>query len=779
MWGFFLVRQIMSVHRPHMINPHQDEALPYVYHLQQMANTHYYLLDNWLTHQASPRILVTGASSWMGRYILNILTYFLDFCEILAIDTLDTVDYLSLERYKNVHYQKLEQKFSDMQSIILSYHPNLIFHCDYVWTIQEKNISRIYEKNVWQIDVLCSAAKQAGVQKIILFSDSCIYGYSKEIVTESSKLQPILALGKSFAEAEKIAESYHQEHQLEIYHLRLAPLYGALIPHGIMLLARLVLEGFVLGPIENMPEKISILSGHDFALASLLLSLAPFLKNRIFQISTADLSMKELIDTIAQNMPYQKFLGFSTRLADIMKLGYQSSITIPEVWERRLSQYSEHTTRFLNQLRSEKHVPLFHRDTFEYFHSLTVFSKKLWNDSIEWMPTFSLDEILQSVQYALKHGWNMWERIPRPESEKLFSLFDDLTQITDSLEDYIPQEQEEAVFLKIPLFSFEIDRKSLWILFERIWSFIGIFFSTQKQMTASGNFYKIFPTISTSFLNIVRYENEKAKRLYPNDPQEQLYWLTNRIGGINHARMKKYIYIFILSEVLKMAYSKLEQYAPLIALLPEKQYGILIHTDIGDIGVILTVENNRLNTYFARNEVDLLSKSLHFDKKLSEFQKMNKLHIALGITLEKLLKDISSRTPLKNIRKGIGSDYIISNSLEYYNLVGNAVSQTQVSSYFFYDAQNRVLFGIEYKDRKWVMISNEYIAMIMNLYESFQDYKKIVHIIHESTQKNIVFLNIKTVKRILSGLISPSKIQKIVLKLLMHSRATTKKFLQK
>ena len=91
----------------------------------------------------------------------------------------------------------------------------------------------------------------------------------------------------------------------------------------------------------------------------------------------------------------------------------------------------------------------------------------------------------------------------------------------------------------------------------------------KNKVNANLNYTKIFSHFKQNILNIIRYENENAKRRYPNNPQEQRYWISNRIGGVNHARVKKYIYIFILEELLLSTYQKYRQYHPLIQLLPE------------------------------------------------------------------------------------------------------------------------------------------------------------------------------------------------------------------
>ncbi|HPY74272.1 MAG TPA: NAD(P)-dependent oxidoreductase [Planctomycetota bacterium] len=749
-------------------NEYLDPELDYIYNLEKLNTTHFYLQNNWLSQLNPPRILVTGAHSWMAHYILYLLTYYSNHPKILGIDTTTKPEYLTTPRYQKVEYTPLQDKFKDLQETIQTFQPHLIFHCDYIWNIQEKNITKLYETNVWQVDLLCQAAKKANVQRIICYTDSTIY-YPHSTI-ETVPTTPYLSLGKSFRDAEKITEQYHSLDELQIYHLRLAPMYGPNVPHGIMLLARLIIEGLLLGPIGNMPEKISLLHAYDFALASYFIALAPVISHRILNVAAPSLPLKQLLDTIAKNTPRKKILGITTSIANILRLGYQSEITIPSTWNQCISQYSEHSTRLLNQLRFHKHIPLLHKDTNTYIQTLPEFNTKKWNDNIAWQPKYNQDELLHSIQYALQHTWNMKETIERPEIHQIYPLIDELTKLTDSLENYTPQENEEPQFLTIPLYNFQIDRKSLWILLDRTWNFVRNYIFQKNKVNANLNYTKIFSHFKQNILNIIRYENENAKRRYPNNPQEQRYWISNRIGGVNHARVKKYIYIFILEELLLSTYQKYRQYHPLIQLLPEKNFGILIHSDIGDIAIHLIIKDNQLVPYFARTEIESIPKTYDFQKRLQEYHKINKLHLTVGLDLDKFLYHLTTPNPLKTIYQNIGKDYILSQSPDYYKLLGQAINKTEITTYLFTNQNRKIQFGIQLQDKKWVMMTEEYIQMINTLYENISNQNQVIDIIQKTTNTQITFFKIQTIRKLISGIITPTKIKKIIIKLLIQSK---------
>ena len=750
-------------------NPYQDSNLGFCCDFDALAERLFYLRTNWLFENEGARILVTGARQWIGHHLLHILTQKLNFAEILAVDSVKLPDYLKMGRYKQVRYVSLSRKFQELQTLIGTFKPALIFHCDGVWNPNEQNTNKIYETNVCQTEILCQAAAQAHVKRIIFFSDSLIYGAGQEIVFEDHPLQPITFLGHSFAESEKIAQEYHDTQAIECYHLRFAPLYGPLISTGIMMLARLVANGLLLGFPQGMPKETSLVSGHDLALAAFLTAIAPKPNYRVFNVCSPKIETQQIIEKICALTPKQKILGIKTRLAEIIQFGYQDKVMLPRPWLEFMTSFYENSHDFLNQLRFVPQEAFISRALTTSLMSWRVMSSKRLADMLGWTPPVAWKQLEASLPIRNEAKENKHDKLPSHKAlPSLVSLFDGVAQLMDAIDGYRSDHTSSYQSLSIPLLELEMDSKSLWILMERSWS---IFWFSALNWRGNGNKINIFqflPMVAESILNLIRYEQDKACRLYPGDLKKQIDWLTLKIGELKGNKLRYYLNILIFCELISYAKEQLNHYKPLVQLLPEKNYGLLIVTEIGDVGVVLRVKQGQILIDFPRKQVDTLQHKGSFSRRLKEFQKMAKLHIVLGIRWETFLRDLLKGTIIESFRESFGRDYILSGTTDHYPMIARAVQKSNINTYLFLDKSNHAICGIRLRGRSMKMLSQDYLATINEMIDQWQDHKEVVQILSLTSQgeEEIAFFRVKTIRRLLGGMITPSRIHKLILKLL-------------
>ena len=67
-------------------------------------------------------------------------------------------------------------------------------------------------------------------------------------------------------------------------------------------------------------------------------------------------------------------------------------------------------------------------------------------------------------------------------------------------------------------------------------------------------------------------------------------------------------------------------------------------------------------------------------------------------------------------------------------------------------------------------MTEEYIQMINTLYENISNQNQVIDIIQKTTNTQITFFKIQTIRKLISGIITPTKIKKIIIKLLIQSK---------
>jgi hypothetical protein len=238
--------------------------------------------------------------------------------------------------------------------------------------------------------------------------------------------------------------------------------------------------------------------------------------------------------------------------------------------------------------------------------------------------------------------------------------------------------------------------------------------------------------------------------------------------------------VFGLSYLIQDAYRWCQEHQALLQLLPEKNYGIFLADERGDIGVVFQVKAGKVNVSFPRKQVDGLSQFDYLGRRLAEFKRQSHLHITLGCRLKRFLGDTLSSSVGKEFWARWGTEYLLAESNDSYKWLGGAFQGSRKNLFLFLDLSQKVAFGVRCTHNRIGMLPDTFIEMANLLLDQAESPKEAAAMLRSASNgvEEAVFVKIVTVKRVLEGMLAPSKIQKIVLRLLeraMESKASEDK----
>lgn len=749
-----------------------DPDLPFNHDLNALTERVFYLRQPWLRQLSEPKIVVTGASGWLGRYLLHAITAQRGVAEIVALDIAPQPAYLAQPRYREVRYRRLSNRNQELREVITSLRPQLIFHADYLWDLYRQDPLRLHEINVGGTQNVCEAASEAETRRLLVFADATLFAPAADAMNETAPVDCELPLPQSLYQAEQIALSYHRPGKTEVYSLRAPALYGPLIPTGLMLLAYLIAEGVLLGLPQRAPEIISTLSGHELALAAWLLALAPDPGHQVFHVSEGSVALRRCVEQMSVSLPREKILGIPSRLADIMKIGYQGEIDMPQPVFQTLATLSMHATDFLNQLRFTRKRPLFHPDIAGYVCRLPWISGKRFVDTIGWQPAAPLSWLPSTLAHVARSGWESVFPVCRqsclsPQVQETIAIMDGVRELVAATIAFADH-PEQVTSRRLPLADIEVDTKTLWLLAEEGWN---QFLLALLKSETSEDFATLWPLWASSLgqeiLTLIRYEHNYAQRLFPDDVPAQLKWLTRQLGGLNLKKIREYVMCAGLSYLLREIGNWCRQYQALAELLPDKSCGLFLADERGDIGVVLQARAGDVKIMFPRQEIEKLSRADYFPRRLAEFKRELHLHAAIGGRLKCFLSDMFSDAPGKSFMAHLGSDYLVAENSEYYSLIGRTLHGSKKNLFLFMRKSGQVDFAVRSQAGKINMLSHEEIVTVNRLLAVMPE-SMVIDALREASQgrEQAVFLKIATVKKLLDGIVSPSRLHKVVLHVL-------------
>jgi GlcNAc-P-P-Und epimerase len=149
--------------------------------------------------------VVFGGSGFIGMHLLRTLKQDGRFNEIKSIDITQPYEILDGVTYEIFDARKI-------LPLHLANKDSVIFNLTALRTFPGHSDEEYFETNVGTTERIIELAKSVGSKKIIFTSTMSVYGTGEDPKSESSAIDPSNAYGKSKVEAEKLHQSWLEEH---------------------------------------------------------------------------------------------------------------------------------------------------------------------------------------------------------------------------------------------------------------------------------------------------------------------------------------------------------------------------------------------------------------------------------------------------------------------------------------------------------------------------------------------------------------------------------------
>lgn len=723
------------------------------YKLEEVANELEYVKNAEFWEQTRP-IVIIGNDNWLTRYLLHFFTEYKHRTPIVLI-TFSKPHFCQEDRYKSVDVVDIEN-MKDLASLLVKFSPMTVFYSDYERNIAESNFAKLYTKNVLQVEKICQTLSSLPPSRLILFSDNCVYGTGQG--NEDEVAVPTTPLAKSFEEMEQVSSLYHNSKDLEVYCLRLAPVYGVGVNDGLMKLMYLFANGYFLGTIEGI-EEISVLNASDAILVAFLVMVAPKPGYQIFNVTDGTISFHLLLRFLDEKIPKKKLLGLDCKLANVLGVGYQSQIAVSQDTFRYLCGFFEYSNDFINQLRFQQKKSALNENIADYILSLSAMSNKRLKNMLGWAPENDVKiSIAQVISWCEDNDWSYFKRVQKYDDytkNTLLPVYDNAANIAKELASYAKMIEKNNEYLDLQILDLPkiyIDVQSLHIFFQEVWnsvpSIVGK--SGKKQFIP-----ELLPEILQTVVQILRYEHSVVEREFPLNTSQQIFTLTQKLGEFSPKTVRFYCHLAILSKAFLWLNQHMGVCNELLQIVPDKNVGIFIQSDLGDIALKIKIKNNKITISSFRKEIDSFPRAWNLEKKLQEFKKSANLYLTLGFYLKPLLRDSLASDFVKRVLYNLGKYYFIQ-ELErgYIDALVKKVSHESMNTYYlFIDNDPQVKLGFAITHKKISKVSSSFLAMVNELMKASDDLEQLSQLLESQTSRRekYVFLRIRTVKKLLSS----------------------------
>ncbi|WP_372368420.1 hypothetical protein [Candidatus Uabimicrobium sp. HlEnr_7] len=724
------------------------------YKLKEISSELEYIKNSAFWHEQERPIIIVGNDNWLTHYLLHFFTEYQHNTSIVFIG-FSIPNFLEDQRYKSIIFIKI-MDIHQIKNLLIDYTPQTVFYSDYARDIRESDFITLYTKNVLQVEKICQTLSSLPSCRLILFSDSSVY--SKGATLEDNATKPIIPLAKSFEEMEQVSISYHKPQELEIYCLRVAPVYGICVNDGLMQLVYLFASGYILGTIDNI-DNIPTVHATDVITAAFLIMIAPKPGYQIFNISDNSVSLHTFLRLLDRNLPKTKLLGIDCKLANILGFGYQGQIPVSQTTFKYLSHFFEYSNDFINQLRFPQKKSALNENIADYMLSLSVITSKRLKNTLGWAPDNNIENtIIPILDWHQKNDWHNFETSHTYDEytkNVLLPVYDNATQIAEELSKYMQSVEKVNKYIHIQILDLpkmHIDIQSLYIFFQEIWnnipSIVGK--SGKKQFIP-----ELFPEILQTIVQILRYEYSVVERQFPEDKSKQIFNLTQKLGEFSPKTMRFYCHFAILSKAFIWMNKHMGVCRELLQIIPDKNIGILVQSDLGDIAIRIKIKNQKIIIDSFRKDVDSFPRSWTLEKKLQEFKKSANSYLTLGFYLKTMIRDAFASDFIKRGLYNLGKCYFIQElEKKYIDALIEKISHESMNTYYlFIDNKPQAKLGFAITHKKITKANSSFLAMINELMKTTDDLEQLSQLLElqASKREKYVFLRIRTVRKLLSS----------------------------
>jgi nucleoside-diphosphate-sugar epimerase len=261
-----------------------------------------------------PELLITGASGWLGRSLLNALVHGLDSYPgslklsdnatlRILLPTPESLDFLGHSKNKIEVVFGDVRNFSDCKRFFKNSQNATLFHTAGV--IHPKKIDDFFDINFTGTSNILQAAELAGVKRAVVVSSNSPIGCNRsnsELFDENSPFNPYMGYGKSKMLMEQEIIRFQEYSNLEIVRIRAPWFYGPFQPDRQTLFFKMI-RGGKFPIVGNGENKRSMVYIDNLSYGMMMAAITPAARGNVYWIADErPYSMNEIISTIEDLM---------------------------------------------------------------------------------------------------------------------------------------------------------------------------------------------------------------------------------------------------------------------------------------------------------------------------------------------------------------------------------------------------------------------------------------------------------------------------------------------
>ena len=723
------------------------------------------------------RILVTGAAGFLGRYTIHALCSLLPHIELTLIGTDRQTRplYLNQAPYRSVIYDRCDLDApSSSAHLIGQYRPHLVVAA----AGPSRHSKRLPSDEVLhQIHVThrLQLARELGQlefpTRLVQFTSGryqeCPEGSP---ATEEDALDLSDPFTSSLFAAEEALQQLESSHPMLCTSLRLPTLFGPGDRGVPALLTRAFSRGLL--PL-NVPEPKrlhSLLWAGDAAWAAVragFCSESTIRAHPVLNIAPSPIQTGDLISTIAQNLQPRGILGLSSPLARLFDLSHLKEFKMPNGGYEILTRVVQ-TVEGLGESIQDIPIPLgLNKEVLRFLLRDRPIDGRRFERIFEMSLPAPYEPLATTTRYLQESRWKDLAPPISASRERLSRRrqIEAARKMTRQLAEFRPTLiTGPPPTVHLPIIDLEIDLKSLYILSERMQDLtferiLGAGFRTFAS--------RVLPNLARSSLQALQaglHDAHRNRFAHPGGPTlTDLRTLFEGPGPL--AGFRQNLQSQLLLDTLERLRDSASTFRPLLQLLPELDYGFLLETELGPVGIVLSKREEDLVITFPRDIVDDLPTQVPARRRLAEFRKNTRTDVSFTLPLAALASDLTRPHPLRRVLSGMGTVYLTTGVSRFYRLIGEEIFEESNNRIYYLDNNRQILFGIAIdRDSSMQIIGEEAVEhlnrVLHNLYASADLSATLERISGGHIKPR--FENIVKTRRLLRALFHPGPVQRLL-----------------
>ncbi len=603
--------------------------------------------ESWLESLDDPLMLVTGASGFIGRYMVDLLVGLGH--RVFATDVGPRPRFLSQDRFRDVVYERADLREEDDIFVLMrKARPAVVFHVAALFDFSAPE-ELLHEINVSGAERVAEAASDAGVRRMVHWSTGSIYAPSAEAVPETGPKAPGDAYARSKLDGERAVFTFHDPPRLGVYSVRPAMVAGVLSRYGSGLVMRLMHEGYLVGPPQKRGMTTAVVNARDVASCAYLVARAALKVPRdspddtAFNASADPVDVEVMMRTMGRLLPRRHILGVRTKLAEVISFGYQERIRLPDRFVHLIGRASRAATRALNRVRFDRLQPKVPPEAVSYLTRPYNMSNAKARGLLGWDPDPLETDIEETVRYYEETGWAGFEKVARASDARETVAFEEAKTVVGAFR--APAGEDVPAPVHVPSLGLDVDARSLRMLVH----------SAESNVLARVYHGSLFDLVGMALPWVVLHALGDAAlflkysylRRYGRRglPESDIVPLLRAVAGLDRDTLVSWVLTADAAAFIEGVHRSRDALRRIADLLPDGTYGLVVATDFGDVVLELRKEAQRRALRFVSEGMDSVPRHLPLARRVDKIRALRGMRLALGIGFDDLARLVWDGAP--------------------------------------------------------------------------------------------------------------------------------------